>query len=58
MIDDFGIKEKIHLIINPSREDVIAAYSESEFLVLPSRWELSPLTPLEGFAIQKTSNKH
>jgi glycosyltransferase involved in cell wall biosynthesis len=54
MIDDFGIKEKIHVIINPSRDDVIAAYSESEFLVLPSRWELSPLTPLEGFAFKKT----
>ena len=53
MIDDFGIKEKIHLITNPSREDVIAAYNESEFLVLPSRWELSPLTPLEGFAFKK-----
>ena len=53
MIDDFDIKEKIHLIINPSRDDVIAAYSESEFLVLPSRWELSPLTPLEGFAFKK-----
>ena len=53
MIDEFGIKEKIHLITNPSREDVIAAYSESEFLVLPSRWELSPLTPLEGFAFKK-----
>ena len=53
MIDDFDIKEKIHLITNPSREDVIAAYSESEFLVLPSRWELSPLTPLEGFAFKK-----
>ena len=53
MIDDFGIKEKIHLITNPSRDDVIAAYSESEFLVLPSRWELSPLTPLEGFAFKK-----
>ena len=53
MIDDFGIKEKIRLITNPSREDVIAAYSESEFLVLPSRWELSPLTPLEGFAFKK-----
>ena len=53
MIDDFGIKQKIRLITNPSREDVIAAYSESEFLVLPSRWELSPLTPLEGFAFKK-----
>ena len=54
MIDDFGIKEKIHVITNPSRDDVIAAYGESEFLVLPSRWELSPLTPLEGFAFKKT----
>ena len=54
MIDDFGIKEKIHVIINPSRDDVIAAYGESDFLVLPSRWELSPLTPLEGFAFKKT----
>ena len=33
--------------------DVISAYDESEFLVLPSRWELSPLTPLEGFAFKK-----
>ena len=54
MIDDLGIKEKIHIIKNPSRDDVIAAYKESEFLVLPSRWELSPLVPLEGFAFKKT----
>ena len=53
MIDEFNIKEKIHVIKNPSREDVITAYRESEFLVLPSRWELSPLTPLEGFAFKK-----
>ena len=53
MINDLGIKERIHLITNPSRDDVIAAYNESEFLVLPSRWELSPLTPLEGFAFKK-----
>mgnify|MGYP003335123044 FL=1 len=26
----------------------------SIFLALPSRWELSPLTPLEGFAFKKT----
>ena len=32
---------------------MIAAYRESEFLVLPSRWELSPLTPLEGFVFKK-----
>ena len=53
MIDEFNIKEKIHVIKNPSREDVVTAYRESEFLVLPSRWELSPLTPLEGFAFKK-----
>ena len=53
MIDDFDIKEKVQVITNPSRDDVIAAYNESEFLVLPSRWELSPLTPLEGFAFKK-----
>ena len=54
MIDQLNIKGQIHVIKNPSRDDVIAAYSESEFLVLPSRWELSPLTPLEGFAFKKT----
>ena len=32
---------------------MVTAYQESEFLVLPSRWELSPLTPLEGFAFKK-----
>ena len=53
MINKFDIKEKICVIKNPSRDDVIAAYGESEFLVLPSRWELSPLTPLEGFAFKK-----
>ena len=61
MINDLHIKEKILVIKNPSREDVIAAYKESEFLVLPSRWELSPLTPLEGFAFKKpviSTNAH
>lgn len=53
MIKQFRIEDNIIVIKNPSREDVIAAYSESEFLVLPSRWELSPLTPLEGFAFKK-----
>jgi glycosyltransferase involved in cell wall biosynthesis len=53
MIDEFKINEKILVIKNPSRDDVIAAYRESEFLVLPSRWELSPLTPLEGFSFKK-----
>jgi len=65
---DFGFKNKMNQLIkemklikrviiieNPLREEIIAAYHSSEFLVLPSRWELSPLTPLEGFACKKTS---
>ena len=43
MIKEFKIENKIKVLTNPSRDDVIAAYRESEFLVLPSRWELSPL---------------
>ena len=53
MIKEMGLDNIIKVIKNPPREDVIAAYKESEFLVLPSRWELSPLTPLEGFAFKK-----
>lgn len=53
MIEDFGIKKNVVVIKRPPRSDVIAAYSACEFLVLPSRWELSPLTPLEGFAFKK-----
>lgn len=68
MGSDFGFKEKmseqikqlklekhVKIIENPLREEVISAYHSCEFLVLPSRWELSPLTPLEGFACKKTS---
>jgi len=54
MIDKLKINDKVIVIKNPPREDVLAAYKEGEFLVLPSRWELSPLTPLEGFAFKKT----
>ena len=53
LIEQLEIKNLIKLIQNPSREEVIEAYKECEFLVLPSRWELSPLTPLEGFAFKK-----
>jgi len=53
MIDELKINNLVQVIKNPPREDVISAYAESEFLVLPSRWELSPLTPLEGFAFKK-----
>ncbi len=54
MIAEMKIGNRIKVIKNPPREDVISAYNESKFLVLPSRWELSPLTPLEGFAFKKT----
>ena len=50
-----NLDNKIKIINNPPREDVLSAYNESKFLVLPSRWELSPLTPLEGFAFKKTT---
>lgn len=53
MINKLKINDKILVIKNPSRIDVISAYKEAIFLVLPSRWELSPLTPLEGFAFKK-----
>ena len=53
LIDELKINNKVHVIKNLPRNDVVAAYNECEFLVLPSRWELSPLTPLEGFAFKK-----
>jgi len=53
-ISEFALSEKLLIIKKPSREDVISAYENCEFLVLPSKWELSPLTPLEGFAFKKT----
>ncbi len=54
MIMKFKLENIIQVIKNPPREDVIQAYRESKFLVYPSRWELSPLTPLEAFAFKKT----
>ncbi|MDC0856871.1 glycosyltransferase family 4 protein [Candidatus Nitrosopelagicus sp.] len=53
LIKKFNLSERILVIKNPPREDVISAYGESEFLVLPSQWELSPLVPLESFAFKK-----
>ena len=55
MIMRFKLENMIKVIKNPPREDVIQAYRESKFLVYPSRWELSPLTPLEAFAFKKTT---
>ena len=55
IIKDMNLDNVVKIIKNPPREDVISAYNESEFLVLPSRWELSPLTPLEGFAFKKST---
>ena len=54
MIEELKITDNVVVIKNPPRLDVLTAYKECEFLVLPSRWELSPLTPLEGFAFKKT----
>ena len=53
LIKKFNLSERILVIKNPPREDVISAYGDSEFLVLPSQWELSPLVPLESFAFKK-----
>ena len=61
MINKLNISKKITVIKNPPRDYVLSAYQESKFLVLPSRWELSPLTPLEGFAFKKpviSTNSH
>jgi len=53
IINKLQISELVHVIKNPPRRDVLSAYDETKFLVFPSRWELSPLTPLEGFAFKK-----
>lgn len=61
LIQKFNLSDKILVIKNPPREDVISAYDESEFLILPSKWELSPLVPLESFAFKKpviSTNSH
>jgi len=61
MINKLDIGKKVTVIKNPPRDYVLSAYQESKFLVLPSRWELSPLTPLEGFAFRKpviSTNSH
>ena len=53
LIKKFNLSDQVIVIKNPPRLDVLSAYSQSKFLVLPSKWELSPLTPLEGFAFKK-----
>jgi glycosyltransferase involved in cell wall biosynthesis len=53
LIEQLKISERTLVITNPRREEVIAAYHACDFLVLPSIWELSPLTPLEAFACRK-----
>lgn len=54
MIQNFSLKDNIRVVKNPNRSEVFGAYEQCSFLILPSRWELSPLTPLEGFAFKKT----
>ena len=53
-IEKLKIQNRIKIIQKPPREDVIASYHACEFAVLPSRWEMSPLTPLEVFSCKKT----
>tara|TARA_B100000029_G_scaffold160677_1_gene156537 strand:- start:999 stop:2186 length:1188 start_codon:yes stop_codon:yes gene_type:complete len=53
-IKQLNLSENFLIIKKPPREDVISAYALCKFSVLPSRWELSPLTPLEVFACKKT----
>ena len=53
LISMLKLDDSVVVIKNPPRDDVIAAYGQSEFLVLPSYWELSPLVPLESFAFKK-----
>ena len=53
LISMLKLGDNVVVIKNPPRDDVIAAYGQSEFLVLPSHWELSPLVPLESFAFKK-----
>lgn len=55
IIKDLKLSDSVLVIKKPPREDILAAYSSCLFLALPSRWELSPLTPLEGFAFKKTT---
>tara|TARA_B100000029_G_scaffold295660_1_gene288992 strand:- start:106 stop:1299 length:1194 start_codon:yes stop_codon:yes gene_type:complete len=61
LIKKYNLSDEIIVIKNPPRDDVISAYGESEFLILPSRWELSPLVPLESFAFKRpviSTNSH
>jgi len=61
LIKKFDLTNQVIVIQNPPREDVISAYGESEFLVMPSKWELSPLVPLESFAFKRpviSTNAH
>ena len=53
-IEALQIKNRIKVIEKATRDEVISSYHACDFLVLPSRWEMSPLTPLEAFACKKT----
>ncbi len=55
MIAELSLGGNVLVVNKPPRKDVILAYRDCEFTVLPSRWELSPLMPLEGFAFKKAA---
>ena len=58
MIHDLRLSDIVLVIKNPTRSDVLAAYSSCIFLALPSRWELSPLTPLEDRKSTRLNSSH
>ncbi|MGN0334577.1 MAG: glycosyltransferase family 4 protein [Lachnospiraceae bacterium] len=52
MIDQVGMSNDIMIL--GYRSDVIECIKHLEFVVMPSRWEGFPLTPIEVFSAQKT----
>ena len=55
LIDELGLRDEALLVRNPPRADVIAAIHGCEFMALPTREEVSPGVPVEGFLCKKTS---
>ena len=58
MIKEFDIENNIIIIKNPSRSDVIAAYSESEFLIFTIKMGIITFDSTRGICIQKTNHKY
>lgn len=50
--NELGIDD--HVLFMGYRKDVYSLIRRMDFLVLPSRWEGFPLTPIEAFSMKKT----